>query len=469
MSNDDKSIRISGATVWNSSGPADADIVVVGERIAALVDRAQQFETDETINADGAWIFPGLVDLHAHTRVPGFEYKEDYLSASSAAAIGGFTTFVDMPNVEPPTTTVALLREKREIARQSCLVDWGHFAGATELQEIPELARAGAAGFKIFQVSGAYPHDPRLAIEDSGQLYNTFVAIQATGLPCLVHPFDQSLFDTLSELALARGEARDVKTFARVYTEDVVWRTAVAKLLELQRETGVRLQLLHTNSPGSLRLIRDAKASGVPVVVASDPKYFHLTKRDLDAQGARVVPGGVISEDRDRVDEIWRALRDGTIDIADSDHAPHTLDDFKGMDKDPWNGAFGSPQYQDLLSLWLTDIDSGLISIERVVELLSAAPAKVLGVYPEKGAIAVGACADLVIIDPTAVVKPSDESAVTKSRWTPYLGHTFVGAPIMTMLRGRVIAEGGKISGEPGFAQFVTGRPQLGSLALGAR
>lgn len=274
--------RIFGGTLQTPVGPLEADIVVVGDRVSALVARNLPLEADRTIDATGKWVFPGLVDLHAHVRSPGLEYKEDFRTASRAAAKGGYTTFVDMPNVEPPTTTVELLEQKKEIAGRDCIVDWGHFVGATELSEIPKLAAAGAAGFKIFQVIGGYPHDPRLAMNDTGRLLETFSAIAETGLPLLVHPFDQLIFEKISEQALAAGLPANIDTFADIYVRDIVWRSAVAVLLEIQRETGVRLQLIHTHAPGSLRLVRQAKADGLGITVAIDPKYYHLRSRDLD-------------------------------------------------------------------------------------------------------------------------------------------------------------------------------------------
>ena len=127
--------------------------------------------------------------------------------------------------------------------------------------------------------------------------------------------------------------------FSAVYTRDIVWRTAVAILLELVRDTGARLQVVHTHAPGSLRLLREAKAAGVGVIAAADPKYFHLREEDIHTQGVRAIPGGAVTSDPERMAEIWRSIDDGTIDLIDSDHAPHTLDDLKLMEEDPLIGT----------------------------------------------------------------------------------------------------------------------------------
>jgi dihydroorotase len=455
-----KTTRIRNGIIQTPNGPVEADVLIEGERISALLNRDSEAAADSEVDATGLWILPGLIDLHAHTRVPGYEYKEDYLTSSRAAAVGGYTTYVDMPNVEPPTTTVELFEEKRAMAAKDCLIDWGHFVGPVQFDQIEGLAKAGATGFKIFQVTGGYPHDPRLALDDPGRLYQTFQAVAETGLPCVIHPFVQTLFEYLYEEASAGGAPRDIHTFSAVYTRDIVWRTAVATLLELQRDTGVRLQVVHTHAPGSLRLLRQAKADGLGVTVASDPKYFHLRDEDMNNQGARAIPGGAVTNDPARMEEIWRSINDGTIDIIDSDHAPHTLKDLELMEEDPLIGPFGAPHYDHLLSLMLTDVHKGSIRIERLVQMLTETPARILGLYPEKGAVMPGSWADIVLVDPAKKVVPSDEAMESKSGWTPYAGWELTGAAVMTMLRGTVIAKDGKVLGEPGAGRYIAGRAQ---------
>jgi dihydroorotase (multifunctional complex type) len=453
-------LRVRGGLIQTSRGELAADLLVRGGTIAALVARDAPVDADEEIDATGRWILPGLVDLHVHARVPGYEYTEDFRTASRAAAIGGVTTIVDMPNVEPPTTTVALLEEKRELAARDSHVDFGHFASSRDLEQIPALAEAGAAGFKTFQVGGGYPHDPRLVMSDPAQLHATFEAIAATGLPSVVHPFSQSLMEHLRAREFAAGRPRDIATFSRVYTRDIVWSASVAMLLELQRDTGVRLHLLHTHASASLRLIRQAKADGLPLTAAIDPKYFHLRGEDLAQHGARGLPGGFIVEDEARMAEIYGALDDGTLDIIDSDHAPHTLDDLRRMEADPWTGPWGGPHLEHLLSLLLTDVARGKIRLERLVALLSESPARILGLYPRKGALLPGSDADLVIVDPERTVVPQDAGMESKSAWTPYAGWQLTGQPVMTLLRGTVIARDGEVLNEPGDGRPIRGVAQ---------
>lgn len=454
------SFRIRGGVVQRPEGPLEADVLVRDGHIAALLGRDEDAVVDEVIDASGLWVLPSIIDLHTHSRVPGYEYKEDYTTASRAAAVGGVGIFVDMPNVEPPTTTLELFEDKRATASRECVVDFGHFVSPTVFDEIPKMAAAGATGYKIFQVKGGYPHDPRLAIEDPGDLLRVFREIERTGLPCVVHPFSQAVFEQLSEEAFSSGAERDIWTFSDIYTRDVVWSSAVGILLALQAESNVRLHLVHTHAKGSLDQIRRAKARGQRVTAAIDPKYMHLRDEDMHEQGARAIPGGFVTNDALRMAEIWRSLDDGTIDHIDSDHAPHTLEDLVRMVEDPWTGPFGAPHLDHYLSLLLTDVARGSLRLSRLVELLTAAPARIIGLYPYRGAIEPGSSADLVLVDPTASVRPLDGHMESKVQWTAYHGWDFTGRPVRTILRGTTVALDGEVTAAPGFGRYVPGVPQ---------
>jgi len=452
--------RIRGGRVMIGGTLVEADLLIDDGRIAGVVSRDNPTEAVETIDAPGRLVLPGIIDTHAHTREPGYTHKEDFLTASQAGAAGGITTMIDMPNVEPPTDTVETYLQKRELADAKSIIDWGHWVAGTNIDEIAKLAEAGATGYKIFQVSGAYPHDPRLALNDEGDLLRAMRAVEKTGLPLLIHPFNQRLFEQLSEEAFAAGKPANWYTFGEVYTTEAIWHTAANTLINLQGLTGVRLNLVHTHSAGSLRLIRAAKERGQRVTATVDPKYYHLTRDDLMQIRGRACPGGFITEDEDRMAEIWRSLNDGTIDGIDADHAPHTLEELEVMEQDAWNSAMGSPQYDWQYSITLTDVHNGKLTLARAVELFSVGPAKLVGVYPQKGVLLPGSDADLVLVDFDRETLLTDEGLYTKVGWTPYLGWKVKGYVELTMLRGTVIARDRQVIGEPGFGQYIAGRGQ---------
>jgi dihydroorotase len=458
----DVDIRIRGGTVHTPGGAVKADLLIRGERIAGLVAADEPTPAREEIDATGRDILPGVIDLHCHSRTPGLSYKEDFLTVSQAAAAGGITAFVDMPNVDPPTVTAEHLEEKRRIAQQDCIVDWGHFASASRPETVAELAAAGVTGFKIFMIGGGYPHDDRIAVVADDALYASFEAVAPTGLPCLVHPFNQALFNYFSKRELDAGRPRDYVTKTEVYTDrDIVWSSAVATALHMQRETGVRLQLLHTHAMGSLRLLREAKAAGQRVTVAIDPKYFHLTREDMERLGPRAQSGAWITSNPERMALIWQSLKDGTIDLIDSDHAPHTIEETDESKVDAWKAQGGKAQYDDMLKIMLNDVSLGLLRLEHIVRLMSENPARVIGVYPQKGALLPGSDADIVIVDMALEQEIRDEDLYTKVKWTPYAGRIVKGVPVMTISRGSIVARDGKVIGQPGRGRYLEGRPQV--------
>jgi len=453
--------RISGGSVYvPGHGLSELDVLIDDGVIQALVRRGVEADAAETIDATDHWVLPGIIDTHAHTREPGYTHKEDFLTSSQAAAAGGVTTMFDMPNVEPPTDTVEAFEAKLELADAKSIVDWGHWVAGTNEDQIEKLAAAGASGYKIFQVSGAYPHDPRLAVNDEGRLLRLFRAIERTGLPCFVHPFDQSLFEQLSAEAFAAGKPPNHVTFGEVYTTEQIWASAVNSLIVLQSISGVRLHLVHTHSAASLALIRAAKQKGQRVSCAVDPKYYHLTLKDLEEKKGRACPGGFITEDAARMAEIWRSLGDGTIDMIDGDHAPHTLEEIEVLETDAWNAAMGSPQYDWHYSITLSDVAAGKLSLRRAVELLAESPARFTGLYPKKGVLLPGSDADLVLVDPKETRVLDDSGLYTKCGWTPYSGWTVTGVVTETMLRGEVIARDREILAKPGYGRYVGGVAQ---------
>jgi dihydroorotase (multifunctional complex type) len=451
---------LSGGRVFVGGELIDADLYVKGESISLLSSRGESRESSRVVDVSGKLVLPGIIDLHAHTRDPGYTHKEDFFTVSQAAAAGGITTWVDMPNVEPPTTTVELLEEKRVRAKKESLVDFGHFASGVHLEEIPKLAKAGVTGYKIFQVSGAYPHDPRLALNEDGKLLERFRAVAKTGLPCVVHPFNQPLFDFYSEEAFAQGKPRNHVTFAEIYTRDVIWESAIASLLALQRESGVRLHVVHTHAAGSLRLLRQAKLKKQRVTVEIDPKYFHLGIEDLNEKGPQICPAGFVPQDQERMAEIWNSLRDGTIDTIGSDHAPHTNEEIEKQRIDAWGAAMGSPQYDHYLSVFLNDVHQRKITLPNLVRCLSENPAKILGVFPRKGALLPGSDADMVVVDFEKERTLNNDELYTKVKWSPYAGWRVKGTPVLTTVRGKIVAENGKVVGERGHGKYIAGIPQ---------
>jgi dihydroorotase (multifunctional complex type) len=445
--------------IHTPSGWRDGSIVIGPDgRVIGIAEPGDEPPAARRIDATDLVVLPGLVDTHAHFRDPGFTAKEDYLSGTRAAAAGGVTTVLDMPNVEPPTTTADRLTAHLANAAARAIVDFGHNAAATVPEEIPGLAEAGAAAFKVFMmrdVGRTYPHMPGIAVDDHATLLRICEAVARTGRPLFVHPWDQSLY----ELFVARAQerwGRDFRSYARAGREadGLVLDSGVATMLQLQRATGVRLHVLHVMSSGTIGLIRAAKAAGRTVTAEVNPgSLFVADSWDRIERLGPYALGMWVPDDHAAA--LWSATIDGTIDVVGTDHAPHTRAEKELGWRDMYAAPGGAPMIEHYLSLLLTDVAGGRLSLDRVVELCSAAPARLVGLYPRKGAIRRGSDADLVVIDPDRQAVIRAATSHSKCGWTNLEGRAVVGLPVMTILRGTVVAAEGEILVGPGFGRPV--------------
>jgi dihydroorotase len=448
-------VVIRGGTLINASGRTTADLAIAGERIAAIVAPGTPLDATREIDATGRHIIPGAIDVHSHHRDPGFTHKGDITTETSAAAAGGVTTSFGMPNVSPTPNTVENLDAMLELYRAKAVVDWNVNAAGTVPEEISGLAKRGIAAFKVFMVvdtGRSYPHMPGIGVHDHGKLLEIFEVVAATGLPLMVHPHDQSLMTHIEHGFWDRGE-RDYRAYAKAYAahDGIIWNSAVGTLLTIQKATGTRLHLLHTQTEGVVNLLRAAKAGGQRVTAELNPWALFLGNdwANIERLGSYALSYYVPEKN---TEPLWAALRDGTIDLISTDHAPHTREEKEPGWTDGWKAHTGTPSIQFYVPMFLDAAVRGVISLERVVELTSTAPADRFGLAT-KGRIAVGADADLAIVDLDADWTIDDDAVIGKIDWTPYRGMHLGVAIETTLVRGRVVYEGGRVTGEPGWGR----------------
>lgn len=453
-------LTVRSRRIHTPDGWRDGVIVVEGGRIAAIVGPDDAPAAARHVDATDRVVIPGLIDTHAHLRDPGFTHKEDVTTGTMAAAAGGVTTVLDMPNVQPPTTDADKLRAHLANMASKAVVDFGHNTAATIPEHIAELADAGATAFKVFMMSDvgrSYPHMPGIAMEDHATLFRICEEVAKTGRPLFVHAWDQSIYQLFVERAWAEW-GRDFRSYARAGRQGngIVLDLGIATMLELQKATGVRLHLLHLMTSGGLELVRAAKAAGQPVTAEVNPHALFVANSwaNIERLGPYALHMWVPD---DHAAALWQATIDGLIDVVGSDHAPHTREEKETGWTDMFATPGGSPSLQHFLSLFLTEVAAGRISLERVVKLCSSGPARLVDLYPRKGAIAPGSDADLVVLDlgREAVITAST-GFYSKCGWTNLEGRTVTGVPVMTVLRGRVIAEEGIVMAEPGSGAPVT-------------
>ena len=452
-------LAIRSRRIWTPDGWRDGVVAIAGARIESVRGADETPRATRIIDATDRVVMPGLIDTHAHLRDPGFTDKEDFTTGTRAAAAGGVTTVLDMPNVRPPTTDAAKLRAHLANAKAKSIVDFGHNAAATVPENVAGLAEAGATAFKIFMMTDVgrdYPHMPGIAVDDHATLFRICEEVARTGLPLFVHTWDQSLYKLFVERAWAEW-GRDFRSYARAgrQGDGIVLDSGIQTMLLLQRETGVRLHILHVMSIGGIELIQAAKAAGRAVTAEVNPATLAGVNSWANVERLGPFALGMWVPDVHAA-AVWQATVDGPIDVVASDHAPHTRAEKEIGWTDMFAAPGGGPMIEHYLSLLLTEVNAGRLTLERVIELCASGPARLVNAYPRKGAIAPGSDADLVIVDLARQAVISAANSHSKCGWTSLEGRTVTGLPVMTILRGQVIAENGVVLAEPGYGEPLT-------------
>lgn len=442
-------LAVRGGTVVSPAGRAALDVYVRDGRVADLLPPDRGEPATRVVDASGTFVLPGFVDSHVHLMEPGDASREDFPTGTAAAARAGVTTVVEHTHGWP-VTGVERLREKRAHLRDRSRVDYALAAHAWpgHLDELPALWRAGIAFVKVFtcETHGV----PATTADQMLDLLRVVADVDAT---CLVHNED--------DLITARNERR-LRDAGRIDGGIVpAWRSREAELVAvgstalLARATGARLTMAHVSSTAPLSLVGRERAAGADVIAESCPQYLTLREAEVLDEGPlrKFTPPARIRSDRDE-DAMWDAFDDGRIAVVSSDHAPSTLAQ-KG-DGDIWEVHFGLPGLDTTSSILLDAALRGRTSLERVVAAYSAAPARRYRLAG-KGAIAPGADADLVVVDPTATRTIRSADVVSRAGWTPYDGREVRGRVAATIVRGQVVAEDGTLAEGPGVGRFVPG------------
>ncbi len=420
-------IVVRGGTVVTSEGAVRADVAIADGLIVEIAESVKPGKGAVTIDAGGCWVGPGLVDLHTHFREPGNEAAETVESGSRAAALGGYTAVVAMPNTNPAIDSVGIVRQVRELGERAALVDV-HVAGAITVgrkgEQLAPMAEMAAAGVRLFTDDGTGVQDNRMmrrALEYASRL----------GITLAQHCEDASLAEGgvmhegawSSRLGLP-GQPSEA--------EEVM----VARDIALCRRTGAPVHFLHMSTAGSVELIRRAKAEGLRVTAEAAPHHFSLTDACLAQYDTVFKVHPPLRTDTD-VAAVKIGLADGTIDAIATDHAPHSPETKERSMLDAPPGMLG---LQTALSVTLTELQ---FSPERVFALLSSGPARIAQITDSQGQIAVGRAANLCIVDPIATWTVDPSALASKSRNTPYAGRTLTGVVRHTIRHGVAMVQNG--------------------------
>jgi len=414
--------------VVNQDGEGQRDIGIRDGRIAALGSFGPE-QAGKTIDCKGLHILPGVMDTQVHFREPGLEHKEDLESGSRSAVMGGVTAVFEMPNTNPLTIDEATFTDKVKRGHHRMHCDYAFFIGGTRenVQDLPELERApGCAGVKVFIGSST----GALLVEDDDSLRRIFQVIKRRAA---FHAEDEYRLNERKHLRIEN----DTRSHP-VWRDEVAALMATQRLVNLARETGKRIHVLHISTKEEIDYLRDHKD-----VASCEATPHHLTMAAPDCYerlGTLAQMNPPVRDASHRAG-IWKGIEQGIIDVLGSDHAPHTLEEKQKVYPASPSGMTG---VQTLVPLMLDHVNAGRLSLQRFVDLTSAGPARLYNMAM-KGRIAAGYDADFTVVDLKRSETITNEWVASKAGWTPYDGVTVKGWPVGTFVRGRQVMWQGEL------------------------
>lgn len=433
-------LEIINAQIVTSTQNYQGCLSVENGKIAAISERPLR-QARQTIDAAGLTLVPGMIDQHVHFMDPGSAEREDFIHGSSAAAVAGVTAVVEHTHSRPVRSIESFDDKVAYLANRS-LVDYGLAAHIFpgDAGKLKSLWEQGAAVFKVFTCDS---HGVPAMLND--ELFQALSEIASFDGNVLIHCEDDNI--TAGNEQRLRAAQRSDNGVIPEWRSIVAEQVAVNTVTFMARLTGARVTVAHNSHKLALDLIARDRALGAKLYAEICPQYLFLNEDMVREKGpfAKFTPPARPSADAKGMVEF---MQNGSFQILSSDHAPSTAEQKrKGS---IWECHFGLPGIDTTFPMMLKLVSEGTFSLQRVVELYSENPAKVLGLYPRKGCIAVGADADIVLVDMHKQWTIKNETILSKAGWTPFEGTTVTGKAQMTFVRGQLVADNGKIVADPG-------------------
>lgn len=460
------SLRVRNGRVVTPESLIEADILCEDGRVSALLDPNARVSSDEEFDAAGNLIFPGFIDPHVHSRDPGLTHKEDFHHSTLGALVGGVTTVLEMPNAVPPVDSVKVFEERRAYHEAHAWTDfglWGLALGDANLDQIGPLFTAGAVAVKLFW-GYALRRDTRTLVyntdqepvenllfpPDNGEVLRLFAEVARAGGLLAAHCEDRGVLAAGQQSLGHRVETYEDFLVARPDTAEAA---AISLAGEFSKATDCRFHVVHMASSRGLEAVRAAQQRGIPLSAETCPQYLTMTNEDYERVGPvmKVYPPVRLQSDQDA---LWAGLNEGSITSVGSDHAPHTVEEKSQNFAAQPAGAVGTETVGPLM---VDAMLRGKLSAHRLADVMSAATARLYGIYPRKGVIQPGADADFTIVDPNGSHIIRNAQLVAKQPMSPWDGAELRGHIAAAVLRGQVAMIDGAPAGDHR-GQFVAAR-----------
>ena len=442
-------LLIKNATVINEGNRLNEDILIEGDLITSISKKIQIDSDTQVIDAHGLILIPGMIDDQVHFREPGLTHKGNILSESKAAIAGGVTSYIEMPNTSPNTTTVDEFKKKISIASINSYSNFSFMFGGTNdnLDEIKKINPTEVAGIKLFLGSST----GKMLIDNLNSIEKIF---SSTSLPISAHCEDeQTIRNNTKKYKQIYGENVPMELHPKIRSEEACYKSS-KYAVDLAKKTGARLNVFHISTKKEIDLFNNklpVEEKKLTAEVCAHHLWF--TDRDYKKLGSKIKWNPAIKSQSDK-DALWNAIKEDKIDIIASDHAPHTEIE---KENSYFNCPSGGPMVQHTILSLLEESPKHGVSIEKIVEKIAHNPSKIFKIK-KRGFIKEGYYADLVLVNPNSPTLVSKESLLYKCGWSPFEGVTFSSSIHSTILNGRVVYSNGVVNETPNGKKLVFDR-----------
>ena len=432
-----KRTYIKNARIVNEGQIFEGSLVIADEVIAEVLraDELPYTACEETIDAQGCYLLPGVIDDHVHFRDPGLTHKADMYTESMAAAAGGVTSYMDMPNTNPQTTTLEALEDKFKDAATKSIVNYSFYFGATNnnADSLALLDKKKVCGVKLFMGSST----GNMLVDQMETLKNIFAN---AGMLIATHCEDQYIISANTATYKEKyGEDPDVKYHPEIRDEEACYQSS-ALAVQLAKETGARLHIMHISTAKELDLLENKPITDKNITAEACVSHLFFCDEDYETFGARIKCNPAIKAKKDR-DALRQALTGNLIDVIGTDHAPHLLSEKQGG---ALKAVSGMPTLQFSLTAVMELVHEGALTIEQLVQKMCHAPATLYQIK-NRGFIRPGYQADLVLVNPTEEWTVNNDCILSKCGWSPMEGQTFHSKVVKTFANGHIVYDGQQV------------------------